>query len=340
MPESRFGKLSVTSDGLAKLQSSLRKLRRRIDEGKNLVWSPESPPSKASEWFESSQHVSAYAKRRAFGRAYLASAGASFASTSSSGTQSMALFKADNPFPRGCTRRPGEGSYMNHMSAAQDSAIRRANGFEAAVSMVSMHRSVEAEEETMDRPTDEAGELRTYIRDLTLFVDEERGFKLASGRTSHFIFNLKNLFGEPRAAKLATRALLKTLSGLRFDYIAGIELGAVFPVASAILESADTPRPIRGFIVRKRPKEHGTRNQIEGQREPPTKGTVVVIDDVTTTGGSLLEAIEAIRRLGCTVEEAVTIVDREEGAAENLEAHGVRLIPIFRKSDFLAGDVS
>ncbi|MBW3582218.1 MAG: orotate phosphoribosyltransferase [Euryarchaeota archaeon] len=180
--------------------------------------------------------------------------------------------------------------------------------------------------------------LKELIVELTLFRNEE-GFTLASGRKSTFLFNLKNLYGEPEAARLVTNRLLDTLGTLEFDLIAGIELGAVFPVTAAILQSATTDKPIRGFVVRKKAKGHGSLNRIECLKEIPQGSRVVPIDDVTTTGGSLLEAVQVARDLGCTVTHAITLIDREEGANERLAEEGITLVPLYTKSDFLGPDV-
>lgn len=182
--------------------------------------------------------------------------------------------------------------------------------------------------------------LLKLVEELTLFHNEDEPFTLASGRKSHFIFNLKNLYGNPEAATLITERLFDLLKRLKFDYITGLELGAVFPVTAVILRSHGTERPIEGFIIRKKAKGHGTKNRIEGLRNLPNAGTVVVLDDVTTTGGSLYEAVEAVQEAGLEVKQAVTLVDREEGAAEFLASKGIELIPLFRKTDFLAADVA
>jgi orotate phosphoribosyltransferase len=181
--------------------------------------------------------------------------------------------------------------------------------------------------------------LRELIRERTLMVDMDQGFTLTSGRKSHFLFNMKHLYGEPDGAALITRRLLLCLNGLEFDQIAGIELGAVFPVVGAITASHDTERPVRGFIVRKKQKGHGTKNRIEGQKEIPAGSRVVVIDDVTTTGGSLLDAVRVVQDAGGTVTHAITLLDREEGAKEAIAKEGVVLVPLFTKSDFLGPDV-
>lgn len=191
-------------------------------------------------------------------------------------------------------------------------------------------------------PALEPGEeerLKEMLRERTLLLDLQEGFTLTSGRKSHFLFNLKHLYGEPEGAALITKRLLACLKGLEFEYIAGLELGAVFPVVSAITVSHDTQRPVRGFVIRKKQKGHGTQNRIEGQREIEAGARVVVVEDVTTTGGSLLDAVRVVQQAGASVTHAVTLVDREEGAREKLMEEGVVLVPLYRKSDFLGADV-
>jgi orotate phosphoribosyltransferase len=177
--------------------------------------------------------------------------------------------------------------------------------------------------------------LRDLIVERTLLVNGDEPFTLTSGRKSHFLFNLKHLYGDPEGAALITKRLLLSLQHLDFEFIAGIELGAVFPVTAAITMSHGTSRPVRGFIVRKQQKWHGTKNRIEGQRQVQPGARVVVIDDVTTTGGSLFDSARVVREAGGVVTHAITLVDREEGAREALAKEGITLIPLFRKSDFL-----
>lgn len=175
--------------------------------------------------------------------------------------------------------------------------------------------------------------LLRLIDQRTLHIDPE-GFTLSSGRSSTFLFNLKNLYGHPEAAHLATEALLHRLQGLECDYIAGLELGAVFPVAAAVAQSHGHG-DVHGFVIRKEAKGHGSRNRIEGLTETdPQEGRVVIVEDVTTTGGSLLQAVEVAKSLGFTVEQAITIVDREEGAVEKLKERGIELIALYAASDF------
>jgi len=112
--------------------------------------------------------------------------------------------------------------------------------------------------------------------------------------------------------------------------VGGLELGAV-PIACAVTMRSWSGRPIDGFVVRKEKKGHGTDKKIDANFEPNT--TVVLLEDVTTRGGSVLEAVHAVRARGATVKQVITIVDRLEGASENLRKEGIELRPIFTTED-------
>jgi orotate phosphoribosyltransferase len=110
--------------------------------------------------------------------------------------------------------------------------------------------------------------------------------------------------------------------------LAGPELGAVALAAAASLESG-----LPFLIVRKAAKEYGTSNRLEGVFE---KGeTVCLVEDVVTSGGAAIEAVQALRAAGLRVSNAVCVVDREEGGVDELARHAVRLRPLFRASELL-----
>ena len=97
-------------------------------------------------------------------------------------------------------------------------------------------------------------------------------------------------------------------------------MGARPVVIAAILKSHETPHPLQGFWVRKEQKDHGTKNLTDGYS--PEGENVIVVDDVTTTGGSIMQAINEVRRRGCKIVAVITIVDRLEGAQESLDKAG------------------
>lgn len=163
-------------------------------------------------------------------------------------------------------------------------------------------------------------------------------FTLASGRTSTIYFNLKPAMLDPQGARLIGAAFAAKAAELGAAYIGGLEMGAVPLVAAAAAMSAVAGRPIRALFVRKTAKEHGTRSLVEGLADGESlQGVkIVVVEDVTTTGGSALKAVEALRDAGALVTDVATVVDREEGAAEAFAAAGIVLHPLFRKSEFAA----
>jgi orotate phosphoribosyltransferase len=150
-------------------------------------------------------------------------------------------------------------------------------------------------------------------------------FKLASGRTSDFYCNLKPTMLDPEGADLIGKLVCEALEGIDADMVGGLEMGAV-PIAAAVAAASHRAgRPLPAFFVRKETKEHGTRSRIEGLVRGATLNgrRVVILEDVTTTGGSSMRAIEAVRAEGATVVRVVAIVDRQEGAAETFAAAGV-----------------
>lgn len=161
-------------------------------------------------------------------------------------------------------------------------------------------------------------------------------FKLASGAESNLYFNLKTTMMSPRGAYLCAIAFLKRAKECRADFVGGIEMGAV-PVLGALAAISEAEGMcVKTFFVRKKVKAHGTMDLIEGlSADESLRGAnVLVVDDVASTGGSILEAIKAAREAGATVADALVLVDRNLGGRENLAAAGVRLISVFREQDF------
>ncbi len=179
----------------------------------------------------------------------------------------------------------------------------------------------------------ERGELFAIVAERSF----RRGlFKLSSGIESNLYFNLKPAMMHPRGAYLSARSFLDILHQERAHYVGGLEMGVV-PILGAVAAVGEMEgRPVKTFFVRKQTKDHGTRDLVEGLGPGETLGgrTVVVADDVATSGASIWRAVETARAAGARVESALVLVDREEGAAASLEEHGVRLLSVFRASQF------
>lgn len=160
---------------------------------------------------------------------------------------------------------------------------------------------------------------------------------LASGRKSDFYFNLKPTMLDPEGATLLAELTYETLKDDRFDLIGGLEMGAV-PLAGAIAQiSWIKGHPIAAFFVRKKPKEHGAKLAVEGlaKGESLQGKRIVIVEDVTTTGGSAMKAVEAVREAGGDVALVLTMVDREEGATETFAQAGLAFRSLYRATEFL-----
>mgnify|MGYP001812924297 FL=1 len=160
--------------------------------------------------------------------------------------------------------------------------------------------------------------------------------KLASGRTSTFYFNMKPTMMHAEGAYLIGRLVSQRLAGDGVDLVGGLEMGAV-PLAAAVAATSGAGvAPLNAFFVRKQAKEHGTQALIEGLAPGETLSgkRVVILEDVTTTGGSALKALEAVREAGAEVVLVLTLVDRREGATAAFEEAGVAFDAILTIEDF------
>jgi orotate phosphoribosyltransferase len=173
------------------------------------------------------------------------------------------------------------------------------------------------------------------IRENSFF---RRKITLVSGRESDFYFDMKPTMFDPEGAALLARLFLERLQGARVDYVGGLAVGAIPLIATVAARSHDDGRPIPGFFVRKEVKEHGTKRRIDGLPEGASLSgrTVVVLEDVTTTGGSAMLAVEASREAGANILQVLSIVDRQEGAADTYAKAGVPFGSLFTASEFLA----
>jgi orotate phosphoribosyltransferase len=146
-------------------------------------------------------------------------------------------------------------------------------------------------------------------------------FTLASGKASSYYLDLRVVPSDPDTYALAVeayRAMVKEIGEGTFDVVAGVATAGV-TISSTLAYLLKKPM----VYVRKEGKGHGLQKVVEGAVRPRWKA--LVIDDLVTTGGSVISAVESLRKAGCVVEEAAVLVDRLEGGSANLEAVGVRL---------------
>jgi orotate phosphoribosyltransferase len=155
---------------------------------------------------------------------------------------------------------------------------------------------------------------------------------LSSGKVSNFYFDMKRVMMHPDGAELIADLILQELAGVPADHIGGLELGAAFLIAPVAMRSQKFARFLPGFAIRKRRKEHGTQKIIEGA--DVASKNVVILDDVTTSGASALQAVEEAQEAGATVTLVLSVVDRGEGAKERFEAVGIKFRSLFRADDF------
>ncbi len=181
------------------------------------------------------------------------------------------------------------------------------------------------------------GTPREQLRDLITELAVVRArITLSSGKEADYYVDLRRITLHHRAAPLVGHVLLDHLEESGFgpadiDAVGGLTLGAD-PVALSLLHAAASRGlDLDAFVVRKENKTHGLQRRIEG---PDIAGrTVVAVEDTSTTGGSVLTAVEAIREAGATVAAVAVIVDRDTGARERIEAQGVPYLSLYGLAD-------
>ncbi|MDG6244360.1 MAG: orotate phosphoribosyltransferase [Methanolobus sp.] len=153
-------------------------------------------------------------------------------------------------------------------------------------------------------------------------------FTLASGKKSSYYIDIKKASTDPATLKVIAKEAAMAIKGLDLDSIGGVALGGV-PLATAL--SLETG--ISLVLIRKSEKDYGTGGRFVGDLQSGYK--IVLIEDVTTSGGSVVDAIRAIREAGAVVDRVITVVDRESGAEKSLSDIGVKLAPLVRASDLI-----
>lgn len=179
---------------------------------------------------------------------------------------------------------------------------------------------------------------RERLKTILLEKSYRQGkFKLTSGRESDFYVDGKQTTLDAEGSYLCGRLIYERIrqSLNPIGAVGGMTLGADPLVTATSLVSYLEKAPIPAFIVRKESKKHGTEAYIEGQKNIPAGAYVALLEDVVTTGGTLLKVIERVEKQGYKVGLLVTIVDRQEGGIETLAAAGYKLESIFTRAELL-----
>ncbi|DAC21299.1 MAG TPA: orotate phosphoribosyltransferase [Candidatus Poseidoniales archaeon] len=193
---------------------------------------------------------------------------------------------------------------------------------------------------TPTTPAEARALLIERVRNLAYLYQPEDPFTLASGRISPHFFDMKPVMCDPECAHLLGVLTHDTLESIGdIDAVGGLELGAV-PLTGIVIAKAPAGSGLRGFIIRKEPKGRGGRKT---GNPPGIEGSTlkagdrcIILEDVTTTGGSALKACERLTEIGCKVVGCITILDREEGGADAFRDADIPLYALLRLSDIRA----
>jgi orotate phosphoribosyltransferase len=175
-------------------------------------------------------------------------------------------------------------------------------------------------------------------RDRLFALLKQKAFRrgrvvLASGRESDYYFDMKPAMLDPDGAALLADLILQQIQDVRADCVGGLEMGAVPLIAPVAMRSPAHGRKLQGFFVRKAVKDHGTKKRVDGN--DIAGKTVIILEDVTTTGASALDAVNAVTNAGAKVALVISILDRGEGASELYAKEGIPFKSLFRAEEFL-----
>lgn len=176
-------------------------------------------------------------------------------------------------------------------------------------------------------------ELIRIICEKSFKYSQEPSFKLVSGKMSHFYVNCKPTTMSPRGMFLVGHLVFDAIKDLKPDGIGGLTFGADPVAVATAFVSELKAKPMNAFSIRKIQKDHGIVRWIEGDMNPGQR--VVIIDDVVTTGGSTIQAIERARSEGLEVVKAVILIDRQEGGLENIREHVADVTAIITRDDLM-----
>src|SRR5215469_13921000 len=168
------------------------------------------------------------------------------------------------------------------------------------------------------------------IRRISLLQGQE--FRLTSGGTSNFFIDLKKTMLDPEGASLLADLLFDKIKTEDVDCVGGMETGAI-PMVAAVCARSWPEKPVKGFFIRKEAKGHGTDQRVDGVLERGSR--VILLEDVTTTGSSVMRAVDQARLFQCAILKVITVVDRLEGAEDNFRNAGITFEALFTRRDFI-----
>jgi len=181
-----------------------------------------------------------------------------------------------------------------------------------------------------DNVQNEKNELLKILKTDAYFKEK---IILSSGKESDYYIDARRVTLNPKGAYLIAKIMLSMVEGEEFDAIGGPTLGADPLVGAIGVLSYQADKPVNNFIIRKAPKAHGKQQQIEGPLLE--KGSsVILIDDVATTGKAFVQSIDVLTQSDIKAKKAICIVDRGEGAKEAVAEKGCELVSIFTVDDF------
>ncbi len=180
-------------------------------------------------------------------------------------------------------------------------------------------------------------EHKNRLAELLLELSYREGdFTLTSGRKSDYYFDCKQTALHAEGSYLIGKLFVERLKGFDAKGVAGMTLGADPLIASVTVVSHLEGRPMPGLIIRKKSKGHGTNQYLEGLANFNEGDNIVLLEDVCTTGGTLMTAAERVRDAGLDVVGVLAVLDREEGGREKLKEAGLELRSIFTRAELLS----
>ncbi len=160
--------------------------------------------------------------------------------------------------------------------------------------------------------------------------------RLSSGKMSNWYIDVRRVSLSGKGLYLISNLIWDIIKNDKITAVGGPTLGADPMVSGVCMAAYNNKKNLKGFLIRKSPKKYGRQKLIEG-KSLTSKDRVILLDDVATSGGSLIKAIEVLRQEKIKILKTIVVVDREEGGKENLFKIGCSLVSLFTKKDFLKG---